>query len=75
MEEYGAGKVTADRLRRNAYLYVRQSTLYQVAHNTESTAQQYDLRGRAVALVFTAGPSHMINKLDGHPSPKAASSS
>ena len=29
-------KVTADHLRRDAYLYVRQSSLYQVANNTES---------------------------------------
>jgi DNA invertase Pin-like site-specific DNA recombinase len=44
------GKVTADHLRRDAYLYVRQSTLYQVVNNTESSRRQYDLRGRAVAL-------------------------
>jgi len=43
-------KVTADHLRRDAYLYVRQSSLYQVANNTESSRRQYDLRGRAVAL-------------------------
>jgi hypothetical protein len=30
-------KVTADHLRRDAYLYVRQSSLYQVANNTESS--------------------------------------
>jgi DNA invertase Pin-like site-specific DNA recombinase len=45
-----SSKVTADHLRRDAYLYVRQSTLYQVANNTESARRQYDLRGRAVAL-------------------------
>src|SRR5664280_1417106 len=43
-------KVTADHLRRDAYLYVRQSSLYQVANNTESTRRQYDLSGRAIAL-------------------------
>ncbi len=43
-------KVTADHLRRGAYLYVRQSTLRQVFENTESTARQYALRDRAVAL-------------------------
>lgn len=43
-------KVTARHLKRNAYLYVRQSTLRQVFENTESTARQYDLRQRAVAL-------------------------
>ena len=43
-------KVTSDHLRRDAYLYIRQSTLQQVFHNTESTRRQYDLRRRAVAL-------------------------
>jgi DNA invertase Pin-like site-specific DNA recombinase len=45
-----SGKVTADHLRRGAYLYVRQSTLRQVFENTESTQRQYALRERAVAL-------------------------
>ena len=36
--EHHAAKVTAEHLRRDAYLYVRQSTLYQVANNTESAA-------------------------------------
>ena len=45
-----SGKVTAGHLRRDAYLYVRQSTMYQVIHNTESTRRQYDLKGRAIAL-------------------------
>jgi DNA invertase Pin-like site-specific DNA recombinase len=31
-------------------LYVRQSTLHQVLENTESTARQYALRERAIAL-------------------------
>jgi DNA invertase Pin-like site-specific DNA recombinase len=43
-------KVTADHLRRRAYLYVRQSTLRQVFENTESTRRQYALRERAVAM-------------------------
>ena len=37
-------------MRRQAYLYVRQSTLRQVVENTESTQRQYALRQRAVAL-------------------------
>jgi DNA invertase Pin-like site-specific DNA recombinase len=37
-------------LKRNAYLYIRQSTLRQVFENTESTKRQYALRQRAVAL-------------------------
>jgi DNA invertase Pin-like site-specific DNA recombinase len=47
-------KVTASQLARNAYLYIRQSTLKQVLHNTESTARQYDLRGKAIALGWPA---------------------
>ncbi len=35
---------------RNAYLYIRQSTLRQVFENSESTKRQYDLRQRAIAL-------------------------
>jgi DNA invertase Pin-like site-specific DNA recombinase len=45
-----AGKVTAAHLQRTAFLYVRQSTLRQVMHNTESTQRQYALRQRAIAL-------------------------
>ena len=43
-------KVNAGHLQRNAYLYVRQSTLRQVFENTESTKRQYGLRQHAVAL-------------------------
>ena len=43
-------KVSASHLKRQAYCYVRQSTLKQVFQNTESTKRQYALRERAVAL-------------------------
>lgn len=43
-------KVQASHLARDAYLYIRQSTLRQVFENTESTHRQYALRERAVAL-------------------------
>ena len=43
-------KVTSSHLKRQAYCYVRQSTLKQVFENTESTKRQYALRERAVAL-------------------------
>ena len=46
----GVSKVTADHVRRDAYLYVRQSSLHQVLEHTESTKRQYGLRQRAVAL-------------------------
>ncbi|WP_406500128.1 recombinase family protein [Streptomyces sp. NBC_00846] len=45
-----AGKVTREHLQRDAYLYIRQSTLKQVINNTESTQRQYALRSRAIAL-------------------------
>jgi DNA invertase Pin-like site-specific DNA recombinase len=47
-------KVTASHLKRNAYLYVRQSTLRQVFENTESTKRQYALRQNAIALGWPA---------------------
>jgi len=43
-------KVDRAHLARRAYLYVRQSSMRQVIHNTESTKRQYALRRRAVAL-------------------------
>jgi len=46
----GHQKVTADHIQRNAYLYIRQSTIRQVFENTESTKRQYALRQRAVTL-------------------------
>ena len=45
-----ASKVTAAQLSRQALLYIRQSSLKQVIHNTESAIRQYDLRGKAIAL-------------------------
>jgi DNA invertase Pin-like site-specific DNA recombinase len=50
MSMEASSKVTAQHLQRQAFLYVRQSTLRQVIENTESTQRQYALRQRAVAL-------------------------
>jgi DNA invertase Pin-like site-specific DNA recombinase len=50
MNSQAQERVTADHLRRDAYLYVRQSTVRQVFENIESTQRQYALRQRAVAL-------------------------
>ncbi|MGD0774903.1 MAG: recombinase family protein [Candidatus Solibacter sp.] len=49
-----AQKVSAAHLKRNAYLYVRQSTPQQVLEHAESTARQYALRQRAAALGWPA---------------------
>ena len=56
-------KVTASHLRRDAYLYVRQSTVRQVFENTESTRRQYALRERAVALGW---PIERVNVIENH---------
>jgi len=54
-------KVTASHLARDAYLYVRQSSLRQVLENTESTQRQYALRERAVALGWSIEQVHVID--------------
>ena len=46
----GGSKVTAGHLRRDAYVYVRQSTVLQVREHTESLQRQYELAERAVTL-------------------------
>ena len=43
-------KVQSHHLERDAYLYIRQSSMKQVVENVESTKRQYGLRGRATAL-------------------------
>ena len=47
-------KVRPEHLKRDAYLYVRQSTPRQVLENSESTKRQYALRQRAIALGWHA---------------------
>jgi DNA invertase Pin-like site-specific DNA recombinase len=54
-------KVTPRHLARNAYLYVRQSTLRQVVEHTESATRQYALRQRAIALGW---PTEQIVVID-----------
>ena len=48
-------------LGRNAYIYVRQSTLAQTVRNTESLLRQYDLAGRARQLGWA---DHQIVVID-----------
>jgi len=55
------GKIGAVHLGRDAYVYVRQSTLTQVREHTESLARQYELRERAVALGWDA---HQVRVID-----------
>ena len=65
-------KVTTSHLKRNAYLYIRQSTLRQVFENTESTIRQYDLRQRAVALGWPVERITVIDTDLGHSAATAA---
>lgn len=45
-----SSKITANHLSRLGYVYIRQSTAYQVSSNTESTLRQYALRDRLSSL-------------------------
>ena len=67
-----SSKVTAAHLSRTALLYVRQSTLKQVLHNTESAIRQYDLRGKAIALGWAAGQITVIDIDQGQSGASAA---
>ena len=57
----GSMKATPGHLKRDAFLYVRQSTLRQVLQNTESTQRQYALQQRAVALGWPLERVHIID--------------
>lgn len=61
-----AHQVTAQQLSRLACLYVRQSTLQQVVAHGESTARQYALRERAVALGWPDEQIIVIDQDLGH---------
>ena len=54
-------KVQVSHLQRDAYLYVRQSSIRQVLENTESTKRQYALRERALALGWRSEQVHVID--------------
>src|SRR5215207_2552956 len=54
-------KVTPSHLARRALIYVRQSTLEQVAHNLESQRRQYGLVDRAVELGWQRATVEVID--------------
>ena len=72
LPDTAASKVTAAHLSRRAVLYVRQSSLKQVIHNTESAIRQYDLRGKAIALGWAADQITVIDIDQGHSGASAA---
>jgi DNA invertase Pin-like site-specific DNA recombinase len=65
-------QLTAHHLQRLACLYVRQSTLQQVLAHTESTARQYALQERAVALGWPIDRIVVIDQDLGHSGVSAA---
>lgn len=65
-------KVTITHLERDAFLYVRQSSLRQVFENQESTKRQYALRERAVALGWPIERIHVIDSDLGQSGARAA---
>ena len=69
---HASSKVGAAHLRRDAYLYVRQSTLKQVLNNTESALRQYDLRGRAIAFGWSSDQIIVIDVDQGQSGASAA---
>ena len=58
-------KIRADHLRRQAVVYVRQSTAQQVRGNRESTVRQYALAERAKALGWPAAAVQTIDEDQG----------
>jgi DNA invertase Pin-like site-specific DNA recombinase/G3E family GTPase len=59
-------KIQPVHLTRQAYVYVRQSTLRQVLHNAESTERQYALAQRACELGWSPGQVVTIDEDQGH---------
>ena len=65
-------KVQSHHLQRDAYLYIRQSSMRQVVENIESTQRQYDLRARATALGWADDRVIMIDCDQGESGASAA---
>jgi DNA invertase Pin-like site-specific DNA recombinase len=65
-------KIRADHLRRQAVVYVRQSTPQQVRGNRESTVRQYALIERAKALGWPAGAVQTIDEDQGRSGARSA---
>jgi DNA invertase Pin-like site-specific DNA recombinase len=59
-------KIRPDHLDRQAFIYVRQSTLVQVRDNTASKARQYDLVQRAMNLGWPRERITVIDQDQGH---------
>src|ERR1700684_4040386 len=65
-------KVQSHHLERDAYLYIRQSSMKQVVENVESTKRQYALRARATALGWSDDRIVVIDSDQGESGASAA---
>jgi DNA invertase Pin-like site-specific DNA recombinase len=65
-------KVQPHHLERDAYLYIRQSSMRQVIENVESTKRQYALRARATALGWSDSRIVVIDSDQGESGASAA---
>ena len=59
-------KIRPAHLERQAFISVRQSTLFQVREHTASTARQYDLAQRAHDLGWPREPIPILDQDQGH---------
>jgi DNA invertase Pin-like site-specific DNA recombinase len=59
-------KLKPEHLKRDAYVYIRQSTPRQVLEHAESAKRQYALRQRAIALGWHAEQIVVIDNDQGH---------
>ncbi|HEV8637888.1 MAG TPA: recombinase family protein [Chloroflexota bacterium] len=67
-----ASKIRPDHLARDAWIYVRQSSLAQVRTHTASAARQYDLVQRALALGWPREHIRVVDQDQGHSGASAA---
>ena len=65
-------KIGVEHLQRRACVYIRQSTVFQVAHHRESTERQYQLRQRAIELGWPAAAVAIIDEDQGQSAISAA---
>jgi DNA invertase Pin-like site-specific DNA recombinase len=65
-DEMSHRKVTASHLKREACLYIRQSSMKQVLDNHESTLRQYDFKKEAIRLGWRAEQVVVIDNDQGH---------
>jgi DNA invertase Pin-like site-specific DNA recombinase len=72
LKQMQAAKLRPDHLDRQAFIYVRQSTPFQVRENTASGARQYDLKRRACELGWPLGRITVIDQDQGHSGSQAA---